>query len=212
MLPDNLGHFPNIPSTFPLQLAVNPQTTSTLKDTLAIYIYIFPLLHHIFFILTLFLTLCLSFLSRVSYMSLCSTEQRRKNITTLTFSSYSNISLGVSFAAKQSFGPLLVCSAGLLSVQQWDNYVTQSSHCVLFGPFSSRLCALISMHCLCASIVTTLSPGYSCVRTHSCTLSGQLIMDFDYSHFVLLSANGSVANRRAGRKASTIDCLSFGPN
>ncbi len=130
-----------------------------------------------------------------------------KKNATVTFSSYSNISLGVSFVAKQSFGPLLVCSAGLLSVQQWDNYIAQSSHCVLFCPFSSRLCAFISMY-YCSAIVTALSPGYRWVKTYSCTLSGQLIMDFDYSHFVLLSAAPSPTGGPAERPAPLIVSVS----
>lgn len=45
-----------------------------------------------------------------------------QKITTLTFSSHSSMSLSVSSVTKQSFGPVLVCSAGLPSAWQWDNY------------------------------------------------------------------------------------------
>ena len=92
---------------------------------------------------------------------------------------------------------------------QWPNYIAQSSQCVLFCPFSSRLCAFISV---CQRRYThALSPAYSRVKTYSCSLSGQLIMDFDYSHFVLLSV-AVPPTGGTGRKASTIDCLSFGSN
>ncbi len=70
MLPENLGHFPNSPSAFSLQLAVNPQTTTTLKDTLAIYFFPF----YISSLSWLSLALCISFLSSVLYMPLCPTE------------------------------------------------------------------------------------------------------------------------------------------
>lgn len=59
-----------------------------------------------------------------------------------------------------------------------------------------------------AAIVTALSPGYSWVKTYSCTLSGQLIMDFDYSHFVLLSAAPSPTGGPAERPAPLIVSVS----
>lgn len=60
----------------------------------------------------------------------------------------------------------------------------------------------------CAAIVTAPLPGYSWVKTYSCTLSGQLIMDFDYSHFVLLSAAPSPTGGPAERPAPLIVSVS----
>ena len=59
-----------------------------------------------------------------------------------------------------------------------------------------------------AAIATALSPGYSWVKTQSCTLSGQLIIDFDYSHFVLVSAALSPTGGPAERPAPLIVSLS----
>ena len=134
---------------------------------------------------------------------------KKKKIATVTFSSYSNISLGVSFVAKQSFGPLLLCSAGLLSVQQWDDYIysAELTLCFCFVLFPPG-CVHSSPCTACAAIVIALSPGYSWVKTYSCTLSGQLIMDFDYSHFVLLSAAPSPTGGPAERPAPLIVSVS----
>lgn len=206
MLTENLGHFPNIPSTVPPQSTVTSPYHHHFEGH---HCYIFCLFTSHLHRDSLSCSLSLFPSQTVIYASMPSDPPDQKTAT-ITFSSYSNISLGVSFVAKQSFGPSLVCSAGLLSVQQWDNYIAQSSRCVLFCPFSSRLCAFISMYCLlchshCAVAWLSLSEN---VLLHPLrpTNYGLWLFPFCFTEC------GAVANRRAGRKANTIDCLSFAPN
>lgn len=88
--------------------------------------------------------------------------------------------------------------------------IQRGAHSVLLCPFSFRLCAFISMFCL---------------RCHSQRSVAQLELSENVLQHPLRPTNyglwlfpfcftecGTVAKRRAGRKASTIDCLSFGPN
>lgn len=125
----------------------------------------------------------------------------------VTFSSLSNISLCFSFVAKQSFGLLRVCSAVFPQCNSGITIQHRAHTALCFVPFP-RGCAHSSPCTACSAIVTALSPVYSWVKTYSCTLSGQLIMDFDYSHFVLLSAALSPTGGPAERPAPLIVSVS----
>lgn len=118
LLLKNLGHLPNIPSPVGYEIPRPPP----FKGLLAIHIFSFHILYSH--------TLSLSFPECYIYAPIPNRVILLiKKITTVTFSSYSNISLGVSFVAKQSCGPLLVCFSHCNS---GIDYIAQSSCCVLF--------------------------------------------------------------------------------
>lgn len=80
-------------------------------------------------------------------------------------------------------------------------------HRVSFGPLSSGLCAFISMFCS----HSCSQRSASWVKTYSNALSGQLIMDFDYSHFAVLKVAPLPEGGPAERPAPLIVSV-FGPN
>lgn len=89
-----------------------------------------------------------------------------------------------------SFGQLPVCSLVNL---QWGSFVPS----VFLEAVRAHLHVLAARPYI-----------YSPVNTHSSSLSGQLIMDFDYSHFVLVSAAPSPTGGPAERPAPLIVSVS----
>lgn len=109
-----------------------------------------------------------------------------------------------------TFRQCLVCSP-VLSVQQRDqrcSVVCDSLCCLVLFPPGCVHSSPCSPHAAAVS-ARPFSPSW--VKTYSSALSGQLIMDFDYSHFVLLRVAPLPEGGPAERPAPLIVSV-FGPN
>ncbi len=196
--------FPNTLFTLSLQLDVKSQDHHYFKGHPCC---IFP-----FFILSLsrsFLALCPSLLPRVPYMPLYPSEWSSwsKKSPLLLFHHFPTSPLVFHLSPSRVLGH---CLCVVQAFCQCDRGITiqHQAHTVFCFVLFPRGCMHSSPCTACEAIVSALLLGNSWVKTYFCTLSGQLIMDFDYSHFVLLSAVPSPTGGPAERPAPLIVSVS----
>lgn len=168
ILHENLGHFPKIPSP------VSCQTTPTLKDALFLLLFFYiSSLSLLFFFLSVS-----PFSFPDCYICPCAqlsdpTDQKKEKRIAIIFQH-----LPWCFNCRQA--------------EFWANaFVScRASWCSSRVAIATlRFCfVLFPPGCVHSSPCTAAIVAARCRWVKTCTLSGQLIMDFDYSHFVSVSA------------------------